>query len=47
MSAADRIRLAVLFNLSWLSLAAAGILLLASDRLTARARHRLAPEAAV
>ena len=43
---ADRLRLAVLFGLSRLSLGAAHSLLLASDRLTAHARHRLRPEAA-
>jgi hypothetical protein len=43
---ADRLRLAVLFGLSWLSLAAARVLVLASDRLTAQARLRLLLEAA-
>ena len=45
LSGADRLRLAVLFGLSWVALAAARGLLLASDCLTAQARLRLAPEA--
>ena len=42
---ADRLRLTALFSLSRLSLGTAHALLLASDRLTARTRLRLLPEA--
>lgn len=41
LPAVVRLRLAVLFLMSWLSLTAAQALLLASDRLTTRARLRL------